>query len=284
VSGAVDPWLVAVRFATYGLAILVFGSAVYRVLIDPTSERPRNITVGLFAAALSVSALAYLQLLAREVVGAPGWPPLDVAAELVVTTGFGRALASTAVVAAALALLAWRASRPRLWLGLAGITLGALAFVGHAADGEGLAGGARLATMALHLLAIGAWLGALPALWSAVRREGSTAHVTLRRFGRLGAIAVTLVLVTGLGSLAFVFLMGRCRLAATYPQVLALKLAFVSGLLVLAAANRFWLTPRVAHDPDLALATLRRTIAAEQVLGAAAIAAVAWLGQLDPSM
>jgi copper transport protein len=133
-------------------------------------------------------------------------------------------------------------------------------------------------------MAVSAWLGALPGLLSSLRASEPEAYALLRRFGRLGAVAVTVVLLTGVGSLTFVVLQARGGLGTRYIEVLAGKLVAVTGLLILAAVNRFRLTPAVAKRPEIALPALRRTILAEQAIAICAIAAVAWLGQLDPSM
>ena len=277
----VDPSIALARFATYGLAMLLVGWAVFDAGIAPPLN-PRRLPRTLAAVALSLSALAYLVLLAREAGGEPRWPPASLVVTLAMSTGFGRALLVTAFAGLELALWA----RPPLGLrvGMAGIALAALAFVGHAADGEGALGMAQLATMALHLLSVGAWLGALPALWLALRAPGPGAETLLRRFGALGVWAVAAMLATGVANAAFIAFETRGGYGPTYLGILAIKLAFVAGLLALAAVNRFLLMPRLGRDAHRAVKSLRRTVAAEQALGIAALAAVAVLGQLDPSM
>ena len=283
-SDAVDPALVVVRFFTYGLAILLFGSATFRLYILPRGDRGAGLRV-VAPAALAVSTLAYAVLLAREVADAPGWPPASVLADLYATTGFGRALATTCAAAALIATAGlFRQDEPRRRLALSGVALVALAFVGHAADGQGPTGAARLAVMVLHLLAVGAWLGALPLLAIALRANGPDALPLLHRFGSLGAVAVVLVLATGVGSLAFVALATPAALGPVYVRVLLVKLFLVLGLLMVAAINRFRLTPAIAADAEQALRALRRSIVLEQALGLGAILTIAILGQLDPTM
>ena len=93
-----------------------------------------------------------------------------------------------------------------------------------------------------------------------------------------------MVLVTGAATLVFVALDTRAGLGRAYLQTLAVKLAFVLGLLALAGVNRFRLTRLMAREPARATRLLRRTILAEQALGLGALASVALLGQLDPAM
>jgi putative copper export protein len=54
-------------------------------------------------------------------------------------------------------------------------------------------------------------------------------------------------------------------------------------MLVLAALNRYWLTPRLAQQGAL-LRVLVRTIALEQALAAAVLLSVSVLGLMSPSM
>ena len=280
-TAMVDPRLAVARFMTFGLAMLAFGWAVFDAAIAAPAS-PRRSTRAVIGGALALCALAYLTLLAREASGSAAWPPLSLVAALAVSTGFGRALAATAFVGLELAL--WARPPNGVRPALAGLGLAALAFVGHAADGVGLMGDVRLMTMALHLLAVGAWLGALPALWQGLRTAGPDTYRRLRRFGHLGAAAVVAVLVTGAGNILFVASDTRSGFGATYLLTLVVKLAFVAGLLALAAINRFGLTPRVKLAPEPGLTLLRRTIVAEQTLAVLALASVAVLGQLDPSM
>lgn len=281
-SETVDPALVAVRFFAFGLAMLCFGRGLFE-LYAPAPRPDRAFQVAT-SALLALAAALYAVLLAREAVDAPGWPPLDAAIEVWRSTGFGRALATTSLAAAALAGLSGINPAMR-WpkLALATIALGALAFVGHGADGVGLRGDARLAVLALHLMAVAAWLGALPALWRALGDGGQPLRL-VQRFGLVGALSVGLILITGSATLVFVAIEAHGRLGRAYVQTLAVKLAFVLGLLVLAAINRLRLTPSLAREPDRARRLLRRTIVAEQALGLGALASVALLGQLDPAV
>jgi copper resistance protein D len=281
VNDSVDPALVAIRVATYGLAILSFGGASFRVLIGPGGSA-KKLWPMLVALAAAAAVAGYLALLAREIGGAPS---AALVAQLIVRTGFGRALQASLAASLILAgLNATTLARPRLSMALAGVALAALAFVGHAADGAGPRGALRLALMALHLLAAGVWLGALPALAGALRSADAEIVPTLRRFGNVAGAAVAVLLATGLPSLAFVVVDVRGALGAGYLKTFALKLSLVAGLLGVAAVNRFYLTKRAAHRPYAALAALRLTLLLEQALGLGVIATVALLGQLDPAM
>jgi putative copper export protein len=280
-SEAVDPALVAVRFFAFGLAMLAFGRAAFGLYAP--SPQPARAGQAATGALLALAAIAYAVLLAREAVGAPGWPGVAAVAMIWRDTGFGRALAVSATAAAALAVLGLATPTLR-WpaAALAAMALGALAFVGHGADDTGMRGAVRLAVLAAHLLAVGAWLGALPLLWLAL--GGGQPLRLVQRFGVVGAVSVGTVLVTGAATLVFVALDTRAGLGCAYLRTLVVKLAFVFGLLVLAGVNRFRLTRMMVREPGRATRLLRRTILAEQALGLGALASVALLGQLDPGM
>lgn len=281
-NDAVDPALVDIRFFAFGLAMLAFGRAAFDLYAPAAGPgRAWRLAVGLL---LALATIAYAALLAREAVGAPGWPGMDAVVTVWRDTGFGRALAASAVAALAVAALGL-SSRPRRWpaAALAAAALCALAFVGHGADDTGARGVARLAVLALHLLSVAAWLGALPALWRALAREPQPLQL-LDRFGWVGGVSLALVLVTGAATLVFVALDAPGGLGRAYLTTLAVKLGFVAGLLAIAAVNRFNLTPLMARAPDRACRRLRATIVAEQLLGLGALASVALLGQLDPTM
>jgi putative copper resistance protein D len=70
---------------------------------------------------------------------------------------------------------------------------------------------------------------------------------------------------------------------SVYGRVLLAKVALFGFMLMLAAANRYWLMPRLAQQ-DRLLSVLVRTIAMEQALAAAVLLAVSALGLVNPSM
>src|SRR6266852_115394 len=132
-----------------------------------------------------------------------------------------------------------------------------LAWAGHAAATEGFDGTIHLASDALHLVAAGAWLGALwplSILIGRARRAGDTASAAIAyqatgRFSVLGMISVAAILATGvvntyeiLGTMAF------SVMGTDYNRLLLAKIALFIAMLALAAFNRQRLTPRLA-DP-----------------------------------
>lgn len=184
----------------------------------------------------------------------------------------------------------------RLAMGLlAAIALASLAWNGHAAAGEGLRGQLRLGAGIAHLLAAGAWLGAIAALLQqALRPQGPSLRTrgrhlldALQGFAVPGTLIVTTLALTG--SYAYLDLGGSptTLVATAHGRWLLLKLALVAGMLVLAALHRWRLVPalqqavRVAWQPT-PIQHLRRSLAAEAVLALLVLACVAVLGTLDP--
>ena len=101
-----------------------------------------------------------------------------------------------------------------------------------------------LAAHTSHLLAAGAWWGALPALAAFIRMApADVAASALACFSRL-ALACIIVIVTA-GAVLAVIHVGRwpALLGTRYGQLLALKLLLLAGVLALAARVRWRLLP-----------------------------------------
>ena len=117
------------------------------------------------------------------------------------------------------------------------------------------------ALVGVHLLAGAFWVGALAPLHLAVKQTGGAAM--LHRFG---TIASGTVAVLGLVGLTFAWLMigtvGEL-FATAYGWTLITKLIVVTGLLGLAAKNKFRLVPSLASGDPSAPDRLRRSICLE---------------------
>lgn len=209
-------------------------------------------------------------------------------------TELGRAAVLRMVVAAAGLPILILGRKPRLtWMLVAGLGLAAcasFAWSGHGLASEGAAHAPHLMFDIIHLWAAAAWLGALAAflLLACAPRPGADdladLHRALARFSGIGSLLVAALVVTGLAN--SLFLIGVDRLSAlwttSYGLVLIAKLAAFAGMVVLAAINRFRLTPALAREPAGALPALRRSLFVEAGLGVAVVALVAVLGTLPP--
>ena len=169
------------------------------------------------------------------------------------------------------------ALRGEAWL-LAGVGAAAMAWAGHAAAVEGVGLPAALVD-ALHLLAAGAWLGALlplaALLRAAAQAEGADARpfavLAVRAFSRLAFTVMLLLVATGLANTWFQVGSVPALVGTSYGWLLLAKVALLIPVLLLAQHNRRRLLPRLGGDGDTvgrpAMARLGRFVAAEAGLG-----------------
>lgn len=298
--------LIAVRFALYATLSGLFGLSAFSLYglkagerADALALRPWLVGSGLLSLLFSGIALA---LLAAAMAGAPAWP-IDREAIGMLLSGSATGAAWEARMAAlAVALIAALVASGRAaLLGLvafaAAVALATLAWTGHGAMDEGATGWVHLGADILHLLAGGAWAGALLGFVLLVARpvgRVDAAHLTLTHralhgFGLVGTILVGTIVVTGIVNVWL--LVGLAKLpdlpTTRYGQLLIAKLALFGAMLALASLNRFRLTPAfersiAAADHHGALRALRRSLAVETSCAGAILALVAWLGTLEP--
>ena len=298
--------LIAVRFALYVALSGLFGLSAFSLYGLKAAERANALAlrpwlVGTGVLGLLLSGIA-LALLAAAMAGAPPWPVDREAIGVLLSgsaTGTAWAARIAALVVASIAALV--ASGRAALLGLASfaaaVALATLAWTGHGAMDEGALGWVHLGADILHLLAGGAWAGALLGLvLLAARPVGrvdaahlALTHRALQGFGLVGTILVGTVVVTGIVNACL--LVGPAdvpNLAATlYGQLLIAKLALFGAMLGLASLNRFRLTPAfersiAAADHRGALGALRHSLAVEAACAVTVLALVAWLGTLEP--
>ena len=200
------------------------------------------LAIGVLGAAASLGALG-LDLL--------GLPPAALATVAPWKVAFATSAGPAMLAAIAAMLLAWMALRSAWYaralaiIALVGVGL-SLAMTGHAATAppEALT---RPATF-LHGLGVTIWIGALAPLVALVSKPTIATLPVVNRFSRIAALAVGVLALTGL-ALAIVQLEKPVALVETrYGLILSIKLALVTGLLALAALNRFRLTLALARE------------------------------------
>jgi putative copper resistance protein D len=294
--------LYACRFIQFTAAMLIFGTAAFRVyaLTGGDSRAASGFLAGLDArfgsllliasliALISAVALVFCQ--AAEMAGSPA-AAVDLAtvSAVLFDTRFGRVWSCHLLLAAILAFacLPRQPRRPAVLILSLGF-LASLAWVGHATTGPGAAGIGHELNQTVHLLAAGLWLGGLAPLGWVLRyvrrRPGEISLVcdALRNFSHMGYMAVALLALTGaintlllVGSLA-------AMLDTPYGRLLAFKILMFVAMVVVASINRFRLAPRISGDPG-ALQALCRTVFLEQSLGLAVLAIVSVLGTWPPA-
>ena len=299
-----DPATIAVRFGLYAIMGALFGMlcfALYSQRIDRAGAIPlRRLIVGGAIFGLLLSVLGFVMLTASMM--ATPLSKVDVAslAMVVKLQGVGtawmvRMAALACILAAALAV------RPARYFVAAatlfgGVALASLAWTGHAMMSEGVTGKIHLASDIAHLLAGGAWVGALLALVMLLSRAaGARApidlaglHAALAGFATAGTVIVGVLLITGLVNIWTVIGVAAFwgLFTSLYGWLFIGKLALFCGMVALAATNRFRLTPAleraIVSDAGEPIAALRRSIALEAAAVMAILALVAWLGMLAP--
>lgn len=267
----------------------LLGSFAFLALILPPEARPalrlRGWLIASLAAALGFGALWGL-VVAAEITGDSGLGAAAAALPAVLLhTEFGRSALFRGGLLLAAVAASLAGARASFALAGTGLALVLLAGAGHAAAlplSEGLL--PRI-VMALHLLAAGLWLGGLIPLFLALGLPAPVPEDAARRFSRLGAAAVATLVLTALGN-AVLWVGSPAALVGTaYGRWILVKLALFAVMLVLAALNRWRFTPALgAAAPEEARRLLRRSIAAETVLGLAIVAAAGILASTAPPM
>jgi len=267
-----------VRVSLYVSMILVNGSILYGLLFGSqmTAGSRAHLSGRIRAGGLIGLATVAVQLpasagnLGGDVVSA--FDPLYLRLMLETTLGWSSLLAAVGFIMAAL-LLRLTAKYHVLTCSLICLFIAsAFAVHGHAATG----GIVTSLLLVVHLGCVAVWLGAFMPLHRLCRLATDDPVAlrelaqTGRRFAHVGSIAVALLLVSG-GALA-AFLTGSVSAMVTTDYGLALsgKVVLVSGLLGLAALNRFRLVPAVDRGERAAAARLGLSVRLE-MLGALAI-------------
>jgi putative copper resistance protein D len=285
----------ACRFLHDAAAMLLWGGFAFLCALVPGALAAciaKRLARWRIAAVIVAAATTGVMLPLQAALIAGGWAAAGDPATLhalLLETSVGRAWQIEA--AAALLLLSTLAAPARLRLPAtaiaAGLVLASLSLTGHAVMQEGWIGAAHRLNDAVHLLAAGAWVGALVPLLPILRAldlpgERVAAEVALRRFSAAGHLAVALVLLTGVGNTLLVLGRWPTDWSSPYQALLSAKIAVVVVMVALALVNRYGFVPRLAGRRGAAAGALRRGTLAEIGLGLGAIGLVAVLGTLEP--
>ena len=277
---------VVVRALAFVALFQATGIAFFMALFGRTlsSAQPAIRRLGLIAAAAgALLMLAHLSLDASRMAGGFSgvWDP-DLQ-KLAWSSKSG--ISQIAQIAGLLVILAALAFSPRRGATLAGsagalMAIGAFLLTGHTSVHP-----LRFVLtplLALHLLVVAFWFGALIPLVLVTRLEPAAATARIvQRFSAIAVLLVPLIVIAGLAMAAL--LSGSFGVLRTpYGQLLLVKLAGFIVLLLLAAYNRWRLTPALslggtAPDGAAAAGALRRSIAAEYLLIVAVLGVTAVL-------
>jgi putative copper resistance protein D len=288
--------LILSRFLHYLSVLSLFGTALYPLYAfrgEPSKAwlAPSRALIAPVCAVALASAVGWL--LATVGLMAGGWEQLaDAAVWRAVLNGtlFGPLwLVRLFLLAVALAAVLLLSPGRRMFVIVAilgALSLASLALTGHTQEGDSARRWIQVPADAVHLLAAGAWIGGLlPLVFSVVESlqpfPSENIADGLRRFSGVAGTSVAILIASGVINAWFLVGSWRALVASTYGNVLDIKLAFFLLMLVLAALNRFVLTPRIeSGSPANALTALRRSILTEQLLAALAIGCVSVLGTL----
>ena len=264
----IDGWAITAIIAKavgYGAALLAMGGPLFVLVFRSSSNDVRQLArkVAVIAALIGLAVLALrfgIRAARISGMGLSGavdpmmlgfvWDsPLGAAA---IWRGAGELLVVALLIRGIVGLSA----------GLIGALLIAVSytFVGHSlGDPRWL----LASLLTLHLLAAAFWIGALLPLRHAVGQpEGAR---LLHRFGNAASLTVALLVVVGL---IFAWLMTGSfsnLLSTAYGKTLLAKLGVVSGLMALAALNKWRFVPALASGTPAAVPHLRRSIQIEAI-------------------
>ena len=304
-----DSVSIALRFGLYVDLMLLFGLALFGLYSLKGQERRsgavlpfRSMLVGTAVLGVLFS-VASMVMMARAMSGESDFAELRPHIEMMVLetdVGLAWTVRVVALVVGGLAVM-FNHRAPGISLLIAsaagGIALASLAWNGHGAMDEGSQRYWHFITDILHLLAAGAWLGALIAFALLARINSLQSEERIRllvravkRFEWVGAVIVVVITVTGIVN--YLFIVGPELdevFLSTYGILLFFKVGLFAGMLVLAALNRFQLGPlleRSLRDRQYRVAAnaLRRSVVVEWVAAVLIVGLVAWLGTLSPEM
>lgn len=218
--------------------MFAFGRLAFSVLGKIEAAPPR-IAAAIGLAASACTAVAW----AAGILGADMTP--DKLERLFSTTFIGKAWLIHIGAAASLAICAsgWP-QRRRLLSGLAAMSLASFAPIGHAAAAEGVEQSARILLQSLHLLGAGFWIGALPLLVRQLAAGADTAARAVAAFAKYASIAVVTLVAAAIANLNYLTSGEPISFGTIYGRTLLFKAALVAAAILLAALNRFWMTPQ----------------------------------------
>jgi putative copper export protein/mono/diheme cytochrome c family protein len=300
---------VAARVVHYASALLLFGELVFLIAVARPAWRRVRVGDG-DAVYRRLLAVARWSVLASIASGA-AWLAAQAAVMSGVQVGqamnretlslvlgdtvFGRVwvlrLGLIVVLVAVLLALGRSASDPRrsrlaiVAAVIAAAYLGSLAWVGHAVAGNEADDFDRIVADVAHLLAAGAWLGALPALvhfLASTHALDAVAQAT-RRYSNLGMASIGVLVASGLINAWYQVGDVPALVGTEYGQLLLAKLGLFAAMLGLAVTNRGVLTPRLARGDRAALPLLRRNAVLEIAAGIGVVTLVGVLGVTVPA-
>lgn len=290
-------WLIVARWLHVLSVSLLFGAALFpRYGVDKSAAAsvaelcnlPRLL---LWSAVVAMASGAVWFLLIIAAIGVPT-PRNIIAIDGFVWLWFGR-LALTATMIAVLI----RGRNEIIVIISSALLLLSLTWLGHDATRTNATAAVHMIIDVIHLIASSVWVGALfmftlmlaRTLRPRSRSETQLVHDALARFSHIGPGIVIALVLSGIANSGLVGPQNALQsFDSLYSQVLVGKIGLFVLMLALAAANRYWLTPRLhaalgaGGSTQAAIHALSVSLIAETMLAIFVLAAVGWLGALPP--
>lgn len=301
-----DWGLIAIRFALYADLMLLVGLAAFPLYSFTRAERevsailPVAVKLLWLASAGVLLSIAGFAISSAAMMGVPvSALDFSMLASMANATDQGAAwiVRVVALVSTFTALVLMRRTQtPRYATATVGgaIALATLLWSGHAAATEGALGTAHRISDIAHMIAAALWIGGLASFCLLLARPAQdSGHValaacSLEGFSSVGTAAVIIIALTGLFN-AYAILGPDIPtlFQSTYGMLLVAKFGLFGAMLMLAANNRWRLTPALdlgitGDGTEAAWTRLRISVALEAASAAAVLGLVAWLGTLAP--
>ena len=227
-------------------AAIVLGFVVVGGLLLPRIDHRLVRLASLGALAWLVALLAQVPLTVSELLGRPLTDSLDpqIVVALLTQTQLGQILIAQIALVAFVALLGWAILgrvTAAIVLALAATAAGLTGLMGH----SGLHSGHTSASisLAIHLLAVGVWVGGLIAVCSHVARHPDDAAFAIRRFSALALVCVIVLAESGLLN-ASLRVDGVASLITTaYGTLILAKATLLAALIVFGWRQRRHVVP-----------------------------------------
>lgn len=286
-AAAAVPWasgseamVIAARAVRDLLLLIASGAALFAVMVGAFPFQREVLCSTGFGAALASVAELCLQgaVLAGQDVS------FHAAFRAAAASTAGLSSAAICGGAAAIALGAWAGNparrKPLLLAGAIGAAAG-VALTGHAASAQ--PSWLSMPLVACHSLVAAFWLGSLVALRLSMSMSIDTAGLAraMRRFSFIAMPAVAILVAAGT-AFAAIQLDARDLRESPYGNLVVIKAALLVTLLVIAACNRFIMTPRLERGDAHAGVWLRRTITGELMLMTLVVVVTSVLSRTPP--
>ena len=303
-----DQTFIVIRFLLYLDLMVLFGLPLFELYaLKGVLKKPVSLfsVWSFFFTLISagiVLSLANMLLVAQSMSGVsdPGELTLHIIEMVVGETAVGMSwvvrLVALTIAFVGLGLRLRNAVLSRYVLMLAGGTaLATLAWGGHAAMNDGVSYYVHLLSDIVHLSAAGAWVGALTAftVLLSIKKASKAAYAlqlsgALTGFARAGTVIVISIVITAVVNFVLITEKPLSTLPGSiYGLLLVIKTALFFLMLLLAAANRFRLAPKLENallqgHYKAGIALMRKSIITEFTVAVLILAIVAWLGTLSP--